>query len=97
MKRNITKISVVFVFAALFIFSVGSAQATESIWFSGHDQYQPATNAQDGGFCYSIAHNSENIYLSTNGGLQQEAMGGTCGVPDGRNYSIWLQAENTSS
>lgn len=94
MNRNVTKLSVAFIFATLFILTVNSAQATESIWFTGHEQYRPATNILKDGSCYNTAHNSENIYLSTAYGLNQEAKAGTCSLTDGRSYNIWLQAIN---
>jgi hypothetical protein len=92
MKRNIAKISIVFVFAALFIITVGSAQAAESVWFSGNEQYQPATNILNGGSCYNTTQNSENIYFSTDSGMKQVAKAGTCSLTDGRSYNIWFQA-----
>ena len=93
MNRNMTKFSLTFVFAALFILSVGSAQAAGSIWFSGQDQYRPVTHTLNGGFCASTTNNNENIYLSTGSGMKQETKAGICilSMPDGRNYNIWLQ------
>ena len=95
MNRKITKLSVAFVFAALFIAAVGSAQAAESIWFSGHELYQPATNFLNGGSCYDMVNNSENIYLSTDGTQRQEANAGICNLTDGRSLSIWFSPTNT--
>lgn len=92
MKRNIKKIRIAFVFAALFMITVSSAQAAESIWFSGHEEYRPAAQFLNGGSCYSTVHNSENIYFSTVNGLGQEAKPGTCSLTDGRSYNIWFQA-----
>lgn len=94
MKRNIIKISVTFLFAALILLTVSSAQATESIWFSGHEQYRPATIVLNDGTCYSAANNNENIFLAPAFGMNQEADGGICSLTDGRSYSIWLQAIN---
>jgi hypothetical protein len=91
MNMNITKISVAFVFATLLILTISSAQATESIWFTGHDQYAPAANYLNDGSCYSAANNSENIYLATAGSLKKEAMAGTCSLTDISTHNIWLQ------
>jgi hypothetical protein len=94
MNPNMTKVSVVFVFAALFILAVSSAQASENIWFSGNGQYRPATQILNGGYCYSTADNNANIYLFNGSSPGQETVTGVCKVPDGRNYNIWLQANN---
>jgi hypothetical protein len=94
MNRNITKISVALLFAALCILTVNSAQANESIWFSGNEQYRPASNVLNDGSCYNAAHNSENIFLATASGPNQEVMAGTCSVKDGRNFNIWFQTDN---
>jgi hypothetical protein len=95
MNRNITKTSVAFLFAALFMVAVGSAQAAESVWFSGNELYQPATHLLNDGSCYNIAKNSENIYLSTDSSLNQEAIAGICSLTDGRSFSIWFPPANT--
>jgi hypothetical protein len=92
MNRNIAKISIVFVFAALFMITVSSAQAADSIWFSGNQGYRPAANYLNGGSCYSVTSSSENIFLASGNDLGQEANAGICSLTDGRTYNIWLRA-----
>ncbi|MEJ2661038.1 MAG: hypothetical protein P8Z73_09995 [Desulfobacteraceae bacterium] len=91
MNHNIAKIGIVFVFAALFIVTVSSAQAGESIWFSGNEGYRPAVNYLNSGLCYSAPHNSENIYLAAANDLRQEANAGTCSLTAVRTDNIWFQ------
>lgn len=74
--------------------TVSSAQATESIWFSGQEQYAPAANYLNDGSCYSAAHNSENIYLATAGRLEKEAKATTCSLTDISSRNIWFQTNN---
>ena len=97
MNRHVKKISIAFTFAALFMITVSSAQAGESIWFSGHEDFRPAANFLNGGSCYVTTHSSENIYLADDSGLRQEANTGTCSLTNGRSYNIWFQAGNASS
>ena len=97
MNRNITRIRIVLVFAALFMITVSSAQSAESIWFSGHEDNAPAANFLNGGFCYNATDNSENIFLDNGSGKVQEATPGTCSLTDGRSYSIWFQNNGSSS
>jgi hypothetical protein len=94
---KINTIGIALVFAALFIVAVSSAQAGESIWFSGHEEYRPAATFLNGGSCYSDNHNSENIFFAGESGQKQEANAGTCIQTDGRSRSIWFQTDNTSS
>ena len=94
---KIHTIGIALVFAALFIVTVSSAQAGESIWFSGHEEFRPVATFLDGGSCYSDSHNSKNIFLADESGQKQEANTGTCILTDGRSQSIWFQTNNTSS
>jgi hypothetical protein len=94
MNKNIKKTSVAFIFTALLMLTVSSAQATESIWFSGQEQYAPAANYLNDGSCYSAAHNSENIFLATAGSMKKEAKAGTCSLTDISSHNIWLQTNN---
>ena len=96
MNHKIAKISIAFAFAALFMITVSSAQAADSIWFSGNQGYSPAANYLNGGSCYNVTPNSENIFLGAANDMTQEANTGTCRLTDGRSYSIWLQGNNTS-
>ena len=92
MNHNIAKLSIAFVFAALFMITVNSAQAAESIWFSANQRYQPAVHYLNDGSCYSVSPNSENIFLAAGNDLGQEANAGICRLTDGRTYTIWFQA-----
>ena len=96
MNHNIKKVSIVFVFATLFMITVSSAQAAESIWFAGSEGYKPAANYLDGGFCYNATFSSENIYFAGTGAPRQEAIPGTCNLKDGKSYSIWFQNNSSS-
>lgn len=94
---KINTIGIALLFAALFIVTVSSAQAGESIWFYGHEEYRPAATFLNGGSCYSDSQNSENIFLAGESGQKQEANAGMCILTDGRSQSIWFQTNNTSS
>ena len=96
MNHKIAKISIAFALAALFMITVSSAQAADSIWFSGNQGYSPAANYLNGGSCYSVTPNSENIFLADESNPRPEANAGMCNLIDGRSYSIWFQGNNTS-
>jgi len=96
MNHKIAKISIAFVFAALFMITVSSAQAADSIWFSGNQAYKPAANYLNDGTCYSVTLNSENIFFAGESNLRPEANAGICTLTEGRSYSIWFQGNNTS-
>ena len=92
MNHKIAKFSIAFVFAALFMITVSSAQAADSIWFSGNQGYRPAATYLNGGSCYNVTPNSENIFLAVANDMEIEANAGNCSLMDGRTYNIWLQA-----